>query len=312
MRILIAERDVASRRVLEMALTQWGQDVICSSDGAETFQILQGPGAPELVILDWALHGMDGLQICREIAKGAVTPPPYAILLADRAQGQDPLAGMEAGAHDCLVKPFDADDLRIRLKAGQRFLEMQRELGTARNTLRTTVAVDPLTGLWNRGTLLEHLGREVERARRENAALGVILADLDDFKAVNDAYGHTVGDAVLQEVGKRLSRSLRPYDGIGRLGGDEFLIVSPGCDFDATVSLAERLRACIASHLVKVGSKMVPISLSAGVAAAGSSSSMREADAFVRAAETALHQATEQARNRVAIAANGSFLNTSA
>lgn len=312
MRILIAERDVPSCRVLEAALTQWGQDVVCSSDGAEAFQILQGPGAPEMVILDWALQGMDGLQICQEIAKGAVTPPPYVILLADRAQGQDPLAGMEAGAHDCLVKPFDADELHIRLKAGQRFLEIQRELATAHNTLRTTVAVDPLTGLWNRGTLLEHLGREVERARRENSALGVILADLDDFKAVNDAHGHTVGDTVLCEVGKRLSRSLRPYDGIGRLGSDEFLIVSPGCDFDATVNLAERLRACIASHPVKVGSKMVSISLSAGVAAASSSSSMREADAFIRAAETALHQATEQERNRVAVAANGSFLNTSA
>ncbi|MBM4124318.1 MAG: diguanylate cyclase [Nitrospira sp.] len=311
MRILIAEQDTPFRRALESTLIQWGQEVICSSDGTEAFQILQGPSTPELAILDWSLPGMDGLHICGELAKGAVIPPPYLILLADREQGHDPLAGLEAGAHDCLVKPFNAGELQLRLRVGQRSLDVHRELIAARNKLLSTASVDPLTGLWNRRMVVEFLDREVERARRENASLGVVLADLDDFKAVNDSHGHAVGDAILCEVGKRLCRSLRPYDGIGRLGGDDFLIALPGCDFQETVNLAERLRAAIASHPVKMGAKMVAVSVSAGVAAADSSANLRDADSFIRAAETALDKATDQQHNRLAMAASGTFLNSS-
>ncbi len=311
MRILIAEPDTLSRRVLETALTQWSHHVICCPDGTEACQTLQSQGAPELAILDWALPGTDGRQICREI-KTAAQPRPYIILLASPELQQDPLEGLEAGADDCLVRPIDAGQLQLRLRVGQRWLEIQRELAAARDRLRRTEAADPLTGLWNRTTLLEQLGRELPRARREGAPLAVVLVDLDDFKSINDTHGYLAGDAVLREVAQRLRRSLRPYDGLGRCGGDEFLLVLPGCDFHSAVNVAERLRAGIATVPVTIENKTIPVTVSAGVSAASNPAEMKDPDAFMRAAETALFNAAQPGRDRVEAATNGSFLNISA
>lgn len=310
MRILLAEPDTLSRRVLETALAQWNHQVVICSSGTEACQALQSQGAPELAILDWTLPGIDGPQVCREITQAA-SPKPYTILLTSPDLQQDPLAGLEAGADDCLVRPIDAGQLQFRLRVGQQWLEVQRELATARDQLRRTEAIDPLTGLWNRATLLEQLGRELSRARREGAPLGVVLADVDDLKAINDSHGYGVGDAVLREVAQRLRCSLRPYDGLGRHGGDEFLLVLPGCDFHGAVNVAERLRASIAVVPMKLENGTILATVSAGVSAVSNPAEMKDPDAFIRAAETALYKARQPGRDRVAVAANGSFLNIS-
>jgi len=310
-RILIAEPDTMARRVLETALTQWSHQVTSCSDGAEAWQALQGQGAPELAILDWSLPSMDGRLVCREV-KQAGPSRPYTILLTTPDLQQDPLEGLEAGADDCLIKPVDAGQLQLRLKTAQRFLEMQRELAAARDQLRRTESMDPLTGLWNRAALLGQLAQEISRAKREGTPLGVVLVDLDDFKYLNDTHGYQTGDAVLREVAQRLRRSLRPYDGLGRYGGDEFLLLLPSCDFHMAVNAAERLRAGIAALPIKLERGTIQITVSAGVSALSRPAEMRDPDAFVRAAETALHDARQPRRDRVEAAVNGSFLNISA
>jgi len=309
-RILIAEPDTMARRVLETALTQWSHQVTSCSDGAEAWQVLQGQEAPELAILDWSLPNMDGRLVCQAV-KQAGPSGPYTILLAAPDLQQDPLAGLEAGADDCLIMPVDAGQLQLRLKTAWRFLEMRRELTAARDQLRRSESMDPLTGLWNRAALLGQLAQEISRSKREGTPLGVVLIDLDDFKYLNDAHGYQTGDAVLREVTQRLRRSLRPYDSLGRYGGDEFLLLLPSCDFPMAVNVAERLRAGVAAVPMKLERRTIPVTVSAGVSAISSPMEIRDPDALVRAAETALHDARPPARDRVGVAANGSLLNVS-
>ena len=239
-RILIAEDDPISRRLLEVTLGKWGYEVISCPDGESVWETLQQPEAPSLAILDWMMPGMDGLQVCQEVRQMMTEPYTYILLLTAKSQKADIIAGLEAGADDYLTKPFDASELRMRLRAGRRILDLQAELIFVREELRTQATHDSLTRLLNRAATCDILQRELERAEREELPLSIILADIDFFKRINDTYGHLAGDAVLRETSQNMKAVVRPYDGIGRYGGEEFLLVLPGCDDEAAAMLAER------------------------------------------------------------------------
>src|SRR5437868_5636027 len=113
--------------------------------------------------------------------------------------------------------------------------------------------------------ILDILTREMTRSLRERRPLGVIMADVDHFKLVNDTHGHLVGDEVLRQVGQRLLAVLRPYDTVGRYGGEEFLMVLPGCDIETTTALAERLRRSVAAEPVAWDEGRIHVTLSLGV-----------------------------------------------
>lgn len=264
MRILIAEDDPISRRLLEVTLGKWGYEVISCPDGQSAWKTLRQPEAPSLAILDWMMPGMDGLQVCREVRQLITEPYTYMLLLTAKSQKADIIAGLEAGADDYLTKPFDANELRMRLRAGRRILDLQEELIFVREELREQATHDSLTRLWNRAATCEILQRELERAEREQLPLSIILADIDFFKRINDTYGHLAGDAVLRETAQCMKSVVRPYDGIGRDGGEEFLLVLPGCDTDGAVTLAERLRESIESNALVLAEGIIPITLSLG------------------------------------------------
>src|SRR5581483_11100872 len=168
-------------------------------------------------------------------------------------QREDLILGLESGADDYLTKPFDQHELKVRLRAGTRILDLQRQLVTAREELREQATKDFLTRIWNRSSILDVLARELARGVREQRAVGVVLADLDRFKSVNDTYGHFAGDAVLREFTRRMIAAMRSYDSIGRYGGEEFLIILPGCDERCTGSQAERLRMALANEPMRIG-----------------------------------------------------------
>ena len=157
-------------------------------------RILQTTDAPRLAVVDWVMPGMDGIQICREIRKQAKEPYIYLLLLTSKGRKEDLVVGMEAGADDYLVKPFDKHELKVRLRAGQRILDLQAELIASREALRIQATRDPLTGIWNRAAILDTLEVEIARSRREHAPVGVILIDVDRFKQINDTHGHQAGD----------------------------------------------------------------------------------------------------------------------
>jgi two-component system, cell cycle response regulator len=300
-KVLIAEDDMVSRRLLEAMLARWGYDVVITRDGTEAWQVLQGPDAPPLAILDWMMPGIDGVEVCRLVRQRVQEPYIYLLLLTTKGRRENIIEGLDAGADDYLTKPFDPHELQVRLRTGKRIVTLQAELIEARETLRIQASHDSLTGVWNRRAILERLETELARAEREGTPVAVVLADLDHFKRINDSYGHIAGDAVLCEAVNRMRVSLRFYDAIGRYGGEEFLMVLPGCTAQDAVNLADRLRMSISRETVEITGGHIVVTTSLGVAASDTIPVL-DAASLIRAADTALYRAKAGGRNCVELA----------
>ncbi|HET6142876.1 MAG TPA: diguanylate cyclase [Candidatus Acidoferrales bacterium] len=299
MKVLIANDAPVSRHLLEVALKGEGYQIVVAEDGAETLRILEEDGYPRIVILDWMMPQADGVEICRSIRKRAREPYVYLILLTAKGEQTEIIEGLEAGADDYMIKPFDLRELKARVRSGRRIVELEEQLLSARELLRMQATHDSLTGLFNRAAILDMLQTELARAFRERRPLSIIATDLDRFKNVNDTYGHQAGDAVLVEITRRMQGSLRAYDAVGRCGGEEFLIVSPGCAEEDAVELAERLRQNVSIAPVQCARDVIPVTVSLGVATVAGD--IVQADEFLRAADEALYKAKRTGRNRVVV-----------
>ena len=300
-RILIAEDDPVSRRLLELFLVKWGFEVSIATTGTEALQMLERMDAPRLAILDWMMPGMEGVQVCQKLREAADRPYVYVLLLTARTQKEDLLQGLESGADDYLTKPFDSQELRARLHVGQRILDLQDQLIAAGEELLYRATHDNLTGMANRGVIMDTLRRERARQRREGGAFGIVLVDLDHFKYVNDTYGHVAGDEVLREAAQRMMACVRPYDSVGRYGGEEFLIVVPSSDAMGTMGLAERMRRAIEAKPIMANAIPIAVTASFGVTASVDKSPL-DPQGILRLADAALYRAKERGRNRVELA----------
>jgi two-component system, cell cycle response regulator len=297
MRVLIADDNKDAAETLAMLVEAWGYETITVYDGLAALAVLQGTGAPTLVLLDWIMPGMTGIDICREIRKDKARPYTYVILVTGRGDKDQMLAGLKAGADDYLIKPVEANEMQARLHTGKRIVELQEQLLATQRQLREQATRDSLTGLWNRATILEIFDRELARSRREGKLVSVIMADLDHFKSINDTHGHLVGDQVLRQTAERLRGVLRPYDTVGRYGGEEFLIVLPGCSTESALVLADRLRRCIEAELFRGQEVTLPLTLSLGIATGDGTAPPQE---LLRLADSALYRAKREGRNRAA------------
>ncbi len=302
MQVLIAEDEPATRRLLEATLRRWGYSVRVACDGTEAWQALEPEGGPRLAILDGQMPGMDGVEVCRLVRTLPADRYVYSILLTSRAGKEEVARGLESGADDYLRKPFEPVELRARLRVGSRTLALHAELIAAREALRVQATHDALTGVLNRGAVLDALGRELDRAKRHGSALGVLMVDVDLFKRINDTFGHAAGDAVLREVTRRLGEGVRPYDLVGRVGGEEFLLVLPDCDPGETVRLGERLRVRMSDEPVLYEGESISVTVSIGAAVRGPDG-LTDPRALIQAADAALYRAKRSGRDRVEVAA---------
>lgn len=297
-RVLVADDSLVMRRLLEASLTGWGYEPVTAADGRQAWELLTGEDPPPIAILDWMMPGMSGLEICRKLRQRGSPPYVYVILLTARGMREDIVEGMNAGADDYVVKPFDKHELEVRLRAGRRIIDLQSELMRTQERLREQAMRDPLTGIWNRASILEVLERELDRARREGSALGVLMLDLDHFKHLNDTRGHQFGDQALRLFAQRVQGAVRSYDSFGRYGGEEFLIIAPNCGRPELLSQAERLRRTVEAAPFEVDGVSFPLTVSIGASSLERGTRATPTE-LIRAADDALYQAKRAGRNCV-------------
>jgi len=301
MKILIADDDRMSRRLLMKTLEREGYEVIAVDNGKLALQQLSLPEGPRLALLDWMMPELDGPGVCSEIRKQHERPYIHLVLVTSKSEKRDIVAGLEAGADDYLTKPWDPAELTARLRVGQRILQLEDRLVEARETMRFKATHDPLTSLFNRGVIVDLLARELTRTRREGGCTVLMLGDLDHFKSVNDGYGHVVGDEVLREVARRLLGAVRSYDFVGRYGGEEFLIVVNNCNSNHAVVRAEEVRNGIADHPIQTTVGPLPITMSLGVFASRDWN-LNLVEEVLAEADAALYCAKANGRNCVRLA----------
>src|ERR1041385_393521 len=299
--VLIADDDTVSRTMLQSCLQKWGLSVSTAKDGLYAWHELQKPDAPSLLILDWMMPGFSGIELCRKIRARKTSHYPYVLLLTSRDAKEDLVEALDAGADDYLTKPFNASELRARLAVGRRILGLQNELLRKEEELSFRARHDSLTGLWNRGAIMDFMERELARARRAGNCVGVLLLDIDHFKSVNDTYGHPAGDAVLQQVAQRLSAGTRAYDWVGRYGGEEFIVLLTNCNPEILALCAERLREIVAAAPMQTSSMDLKLTVSIGAALFSRESGEGSAE-VLQLADSALYRAKQNGRNRVEVA----------
>ncbi|PIP41233.1 MAG: diguanylate cyclase response regulator [Desulfobacterales bacterium CG23_combo_of_CG06-09_8_20_14_all_51_8] len=299
MRILIAEDDCTTRATLTGMLKKNGHEVVEAVNGVEAWQSLRQTDAPALAIIDWIMPEMDGLEVLRRVRGIQTDRPTYIIMLTIKGEKADIITGLDAGADDYLPKPFDHGELSARVEVGRRLIEMQAKLLDARNALAHEATHDPLTGILNRRAILDHLHKELSRARRHGGLIGVGMCDIDHFKQVNDTHGHQAGDEVLCGLSHILRESVREYDYLGRMGGEEFLVITPMKAGTEPLFVFERLCRQVSENPITTRSGVLSVTLSIGVACATAQSTV---DELLAAADAALYRAKNEGRNRVCLA----------
>jgi two-component system cell cycle response regulator len=299
--VLVADDDDMYRTLLSSTLARWGYDVVSVDSGELALDRLAAADAPSLAILDWMMPGLTGPEVCARLRARPDARYVYVLLLSARHKRDDIVEGLDAGADDYLIKPFDTAELRARIRCAERILALQEKLLESRQELEVLATHDPLTQLWNRRAILERVGREAARAAHEKKSLALLLADVDNFKRINDTRGHLFGDAVLCEIARRMTAALRPSDLLGRFGGEEFLVaLTTNAPEDVSV-VAERLRAAIAAEPITVSGNELSMSISVGVATSVPGAPFNS-ESLLHAADGALYRAKHEGRNRICVA----------
>jgi two-component system, cell cycle response regulator len=298
MKILIADDDPLSRRLLEKTLLQAGYDVFSVPNGLAAAEELCKEDGPRLALLDWEMPELDGLSVCREVRKKKDQGYVYMILLTSKGLKADIVTGLGSGADDYLTKPFDSGELKARLRTGQRILHLEGRLVEARENMRFKATHDDLTSLFNRGVIVDLLGREISRSRRERVPTAILLCDVDYFKNINDTYGHLIGDEVLQEAARRLLLSVRSYDYVGRYGGEEFLIILNNCDPVSAPRRAEEIRRSLSDTAVQTSAGPLALTMSMGVHQT-ENWGVRSVEELLHEVDSAMYAAKAAGRNRI-------------
>jgi two-component system cell cycle response regulator len=308
--ILAASADVCLLRMLTDCLGAAGHQVLTAANGQQALRLLVECDA-QVVITDWEMDPLDGPALCRILRETKIGRQMYIILLADALGDQyEP----EVAADDYLTKPVQHAQLLARIRAAERIIEVQQEaiqdkeelgryaadLSASNRTLQEAAYADPLTGLPNRRHILERLREEWASATRKEHSLACMVVDIDHFKTVNDSHGHDVGDLVLQEIAAILRSSVRGHDFVGRLGGEEFVILCPKIDRKGAWQCAERLRRNVEVRVAATPSGPCRVTISVGVALREAETS--NSDELLKAADRAVYAAKRAGRNLVCMA----------
>ncbi|MBE0460370.1 MAG: diguanylate cyclase [Candidatus Aminicenantes bacterium] len=303
MKILIVEDEAISRIVLARTLQKHKYEVLRATDGQKGWEIFKKEKDDiYIVILDWIMPKINGLQLCRMIKNETLSHYVYIIFLTSKRDIKDIVKGLEAGADDYLTKPFDRKELLARVNVGLRIIKLEGALKEANEKLHILAITDSLTEILNRRAVIDSLIKEISRSGRERKPLCIVMLDIDHFKAINDTYGHVAGDKVLKEVVSRAKTCLRPYDIIGRFGGEEFVLGIVNTDQEKSIEITERIRKNICEKPFKVEKKELRVSVSIGLTNITPPEIIDPnsvLDEMIKIADNALYEAKETGRNKV-------------
>jgi len=298
LKILVAEDEYATQKSLGYFLAQWGYEATLCKNGEEAWEAFQREHF-SIVITDWLMPKMDGLELIRRIRALPREEYTYVILLSVKSSREEQLEGFDIGVDDFIVKPFEHNVLKARLRVGARILQLERQRLVHEKKLEHQASTDELTQLLNRRAILQHLEVEIEQAAKSRQPLACILFDLDNFKKINDKHGHAAGDRVLQHIAVLMRRTFRSNDRLARLGGEEFFIILPGTDLELGKQLAQRLRESIERNPTQSPTgEYYFMTASFGVVALDSRTSL-PVDALLKKADHAMYQAKEQGKNTI-------------
>ena len=293
---------LSAGRVLVVAASRVARSVVVSQLGPHGFELAEAPDGrvaltlgrahrPDAVLLDAELPGEDALSVLDHFKADPDLAHVPVVLISHRTSSADVAEGLGRGAHDYLRKPVEPSELVARVMAALRLKQLQDSLRRTNAELRHTAGTDSLTGLPNRRLAADQIDRLLARARRHEIPFALALADLDDFKSVNDQHGHAVGDAALVAVARRLSQACRSGDLLARWGGDELIVLTP--DSRDGAAIAERLRLAVAAEPIEARGLRLPLTLTVGWSAW-----QREdaADTLLIRADRALYEQKAQRR----------------
>lgn len=295
-RILLVDDDESNLLIVQEALAKGGYDIQSLRDGKQALELIQ-KWNPHLVILDVSMPGLNGLELLKSIR--LKLKYISVIFLSARAETQDIVLGLDAGADDYICKPFKVEELLARVRAQLRIKSLQDQLTNANAKLKQQVDIDDLTGLYNMRSLYERLDKEISRCQRFKGSIAVIMMDMDFFKTVNDNNDHLFGSYVLAEVGKIVRANVRRFDHAARYGGDEFLIILSEVNLRGAIIFCERLRRSIQNHHFVNKQNQADLTCSMGLAILSENEAEIDARELVKIADKALYEAKAQGRNCV-------------
>jgi two-component system cell cycle response regulator len=298
-KILVADDDPVSRRLMERILQQCGYEVVLVENGRQAVHELARKGGPRLALIDWMMPELDGPNVCREVRSKHNDLYVYILLLTSKESSEDIVKGLEAGADDYLTKPCHPAELKARLHTGRRILQLEDRLVEAREEMRFKATHDALTSLWDRGAILALLRSELSRSERSHSPVSLLLCDIDHFKNINDVCGHQTGDEVLEEISTRLLDGVRLHDAVGRYGGEEFLILLNSCNSENLKNRAEDIRRSISCSPISTGHGSISVSMSVGAITIENWDTSIPIERFLKQADVALYRAKAAGRNRV-------------
>lgn len=289
MKLLVADDDPFTRRTIASLLEKQGYEVIAAADGLEAWNVFEKSNEPLLAIVNCRLPKLDGLDILLKARRLPQGGEIYLFAMSPLIRRAEAMKAIDLGADDFLIKPCEGQELKARLRAGKRILDLQHALQMQNN-------LDPVTGALNQLSVLEMLGQEISRARRESTPVSVLLVEVDHLRRMGETFGHFSSDAVLQETLRRLRELVRQYDSVGRTSEAEFLLVLPGCAMEPAIQQAKRVQTRISGKDYPLQSRSIRVTCSVGVACTDTFPHM-DSDILLRGVTKALARARQQGGN---------------
>jgi two-component system, cell cycle response regulator len=298
--ILVVDDSPVYCKLIEQILSGHGYRLSFASSGSEALLACHQK-LPDLVITDWVMPDFSGLELCQHIRADKTAKYTYVILMTGNTDKEGVVKGLEAGADDYLVKPFDSDEMLARVGVGRRIIDLHRQLEQRSAELEEVARTDSLTGLPNRRAIEEWTSKQLKGASRHRFPLWVVIGDLDAFKEINDSFGHAAGDIVLRTFADTLKKGTRDSDMCGRLGGDEFLLVISHVNGENIELVINRFREQFSALSFPFVGRSVRVTATFGIAGSDRGD-LRDFEALMRKADEMLYEAKRGGRNCVRVA----------